>query len=145
MDTNSTIAVPPAVLAPRVCFAAMKQVNNPVCSFNAMEPLCGRATRKDVDAVTQDKELVTCDGCKAVLSNTPPGQEPQAVAPQASAALVTIPAQQPGLPEMIAAMDVPRIEAMIADLNGELAALKVLLKAAKARDKARKEPVVESE
>jgi hypothetical protein len=48
---------------PRTCFIKARPINNPACSMNVGESLCGRPPRL-VDGGTLDKDLVTCPVCK---------------------------------------------------------------------------------
>jgi hypothetical protein len=141
--------MPPSPAAPpRVCWQALRQENSPVCAFSTPVPLCGKAERKGVDALTADRGLVSCEECKALLAAAAPGKEPLApvdVALAGSAPPAVGRNSAGGFAQVMDALDVVKLEARLKELKGEQEALKVLLKAGKARDRARLGPVVESD
>jgi hypothetical protein len=121
---------PPPPAPRRVCFGLVKNVSTPFQSMLIPEALCGQALREKIDNFTFDKGAVTCAECKKKL--TAPAQ------PHLAAAV----AQAPGgstlspAPASSALRSVTEIQDELAELEGRRAYLKVLLKAARAREKA---------
>ncbi len=118
---------------PRVCFGQITPVANPVQTRNEMRIACGRTLRRQ-DYTTGDRDLVTCPLCKEVLAGlqavgaTPPPTPP-------TQPLTAGKSWHAGYRTLLDAMNVEQLEAKKADLEGELAAVGVLLDAARARQK----------
>ena len=146
---------------PRVCFGSRKEVNNPGAQFSTFDPVCGWPLRDGVgDKITVDKDLVTCPLCKMLLEDAkalteqghgeplPELEESRAgdlnpalaLAPGAEQGMGTPLSPAPALdPEaaltalMDVVLDVAFLEKKLRSLKGEIAAIEVLLKAARAR------------
>lgn len=103
--------------------------SNPVCTVNRVKPLCGKAVLGAL--ITDEKADVTCPECLAVLGGAirPVVERPGAPAPSAPRTL------QGGYRQLVDSLNVEQLEAKKADLEGELAAVQVLLDAARAREK----------
>jgi hypothetical protein len=161
LSENGTARVaPPAVTTaapepPRVCLGTQRVISNP--GFNGMivESACGKPQRQR-DALTFEKESVTCPLCKQLMQDAAnvPGAREKAAASSLDNAAVAPPCEaapgftrpaQPNLPDWddLSArkvtdhlLNVEALEEKRRWLQGELAAVDVLLKAAKARAKA---------
>lgn len=140
---------------PRVCFAEIQEVSNPAISFRTANPLCGQPQRKDLDAVTFDKAQVTCPQCQARLSLQEKMTPARPDLPGASPALPVSPFPEGTLSPpgksgpslegfsyqefLEAVLDVEALQKKQKELEGELAAVGVLLHAALAKQGARVE------
>ena len=151
----TVVTPPPGALVtadpPRVCLLVMTSVNNPVCTLNQAHAACGKTPRDKVDTLTPDRKDVTCPACRKAIEETPAGEEVKVRTPEAGGApgLVTrtpAGAQPPAgdsLAGLVGRLDVGEIEGRLKAIKGEEAALKVLLKAARARRDAMAEPATE--
>lgn len=121
---------------PRVCLARTERVDNPVASYTTQVPSCGRATRAHIDAVTRDADLVTCPECQKLAGVPPTGAESAPAARPTSAALLQ-PESGGGAKALLESLDSGALAGRLADAEGEVRALKILLRAARAREKAK--------
>lgn len=137
--------IPLAVPAgqPRTCFAFLRVVETPVCSMKVEEPLCGQATRDRIDSLTREEGAVTCQVCLDKLANRgkavpeemdePATQESIIVASTA----VVQNRKHSDLRSLLESLDSGQLRSRLAELEGEREAVKILLKVAQAREKAR--------
>jgi hypothetical protein len=122
---------PPAE-PPRVCWGRIEAVNSPVSNYTAPAPACGKTQRTNLDAVTFDRELVTCRDCLAALAAGPGGGGPglpQPAPPPPGAA------GKAAWRQALEGLDEGTLRARLAELEGEIEAVKVFLRAAQARDR----------
>lgn len=133
---------------PRICFAFLRVVETPVCSMKVEEPLCGQATRDRIDSLTREEGAVTCLVCLDKLANRdkpmsermdkPVTQETIAAASTATQDIVSSPVKRYGnLRGFLESLDSEQLRFRLAELEGEREAVKILLKVAQAREKAR--------
>lgn len=116
---------------PRVCFGQVRSVSNPVQTHNEVQIACGRTPRRQ-DAMTTDQDLVTCPQCKDVLAGLAHVRVAQPlVAPPPAGVPVGVGSYR----QLLDSMNQEQLEGKVADLEGELAAVRVLLEAAQARAK----------
>lgn len=145
---NGESPFPPPPLSPpppqRICFAHNKVVGTGFSTAAMIpEPICGQTLREmPKDAVTFDKEMVNCAQCQAILAGrtetTPAEHQPQGTQPGVGPAAPPTPALGAGsLQALLEQLDVEKLTARQRELEGELAAVKVLLSAAEARERAR--------
>lgn len=141
------VAAPPGVAArvapARVCFARAKSFANEGAQFNTAEPICGLPQRY-TDRVTFEQECVTCEKCKAALGQGPSTEAdvlPSVAASRSAVSEVSVASEAPTRPTgsmkgaLEVLLDTPWLEGRIRELEGELAAVRVLLEAARARDR----------
>ncbi len=124
--------LPGADEPPRVCFGQVTSVANPVQTRNEIRIACGRTLRRQ-DCTTTDRDLVTCPQCRDVLAGLQAVGATPTPAPPSTRAVPVVGAG--GYRSLLDAMNVEQLEAKKADLEGELAAVGVLLDAARARQK----------
>lgn len=148
--TTNHVPLPQAPLPRRICFAKRNDVSNPGISFTSLDPLCGQPSRQTTgDGVTFEKDLVTCPKCLASLQGQVSFEEVMpdergivsglVEAPRPRDLGDPVPAAFPLPQGGIAAfldnlLDVPALTKKLADLEGEAAAVRVLLQAARARE-----------
>lgn len=137
--------IPLAVPAgqPRTCFAFLRVIETPVCSMKVEEPLCGQATRDRIDSLTREEGAVTCQVCLDKLANrdNPVSEEADRPATQ-EAMIVASTAMAPNrkhsnLRSLLESLDSSQLRSRLAELEGEREAVKILLKVAQSRERAR--------
>lgn len=120
-----------------LCMTKGEATTNEFVTINRLVPACGR--RPDEAVMTSEKVDVTCPDCLAVLGGGPSTYQPARrveVTTEPGVALHRpLPATPSGYRQLVDALNVEQLEAKRNDLEGELAAVLVLLTAARAREK----------
>lgn len=135
-----------------LCMAKGETTTSEFATVNRLVPACGRKAHEAV--ITAEKADVTCPDCLAVLGGGPSTYQPVRDPAVTEALLATRYAQAPddpgqwrcrkeakpseavgGYRQLVDALNVEQLEARRADLEGELAAVNVLLDAARARER----------
>lgn len=155
-DVGAGHGVPVSVEPARICFTQIKQVSNPGISYNELVPLCGKPQRSGDgarDAVTLEKETVTCADCLRKLSGQmleaphstgasfPSAADASAGATQGPDGFLNLNHRPAPLPSDFSyqdfldqVLDVAGLKDKQRSLQAELAAVEVLLQAAQARE-----------
>jgi hypothetical protein len=150
---EALVQATPVVEPSRICFAQVKTVDNPGASFKTAEALCGKPQRAGsvTDKLTYEQDMVTCPVCQERLKGAffagasgPADSTSAGNATQGAAGTSPLCPPSPFLPPNFSHRDfldvLLDVEALMAkqnNLQAELAAVEVLLAAARERDRVR--------